>query len=133
MNKQNVMRVADAIERAELAPEFGFNMNYVEATRGAFAQDMTGRECGSVGCIAGWCAKLADNDDDDYKKRGSILTYCSDQSVFNRAQEWLDLSDAQAGPLFGPETLEDWDNITTAQAVATLRHLAETGDVVWKV
>jgi hypothetical protein len=118
MNKANVLRVADAIERAELAPEFGFNMNYVEAARGMFgARDMTGKECGSIGCIAGWCVRL---------DGGSSYRH-----AFAHAQEWLDLDDGRADALFEPDVLENWQDITAEHAVRVLRHLAETGEVSW--
>lgn len=121
MNKERVLRVADAIERAEFAPEFGFNMSYVELQRSgplSFIPDQTGHNCGSVGCIAGWAMRLS----------GEEIKY---SHSFDEAREWLMLQSITAEQLFVPPGT-CWHNITTAQAVWTLRHLAETGEVVWQ-
>jgi len=57
MNRENILRVADAIEQHSI-PDLGFNMNQMLGEAAPHNPDQTGRSCGTVACIAGWAAYL---------------------------------------------------------------------------
>jgi hypothetical protein len=119
VNKDNILAVADAIEKHSI-PDLGFNMALLN---GEGSADLSGHECGTVACIAGWTcavAKIAPS--------------------FEGAREFLGLerkqssvSDYHNGNLFFPDLKSDHWDATPSQAVAVLRHLAETGIVDWSV
>lgn len=118
MNKANIHQVANAIEDKSIAG-LGFHMNY-------FMSANPGAGCGTVACIAGWCNLINGND--------------INQSSFYFAQKWLDLSYEEADNLFYANQHPGWatsysvlEDITAEQAVRTLRHLAETGEIDWTV
>ena len=118
MNKDNILAVADAIEKHSIA-ELGFNMSLYGGKTGPSDPDLSGHNCGTVACIAGWADKVLTGRDPD--------VHSSDY-----AQGLLGLSAEQAIDLFVPS---DWakNTITPAHAVAVLRNLAETGEVDWSV
>lgn len=109
MNKENILRVADAIEEGSL--DLGFNMAYYEASA-RYAPDLSGRGCGTTACIGGWAAMLRDGN-----------TYLASAVM---VANWFDI-DLVTAILLTQTHLE----ATQAQAVRTLRHLAETGFVNW--
>ena len=121
MNKDNILRLANAIESAELAPKFGFNMMYLDQAREGEIRDHTGQNCPSVGCIASWAVRLAGT---EKEKNGH---------VYKNACLWLGLPvDESACKLFNAPAGMNREDITRAQAVHTLRHLAATGEIVWQ-
>lgn len=106
MNKDNILAVADAIEKHSI-PELGFNMRYWRETKKA---DKYGTRCGTVACIGGWAETVLKTDD--------II-------------EAFGMEDAQYFELCLPGTFTSRGTITPTQAVRVLRHLAETGIVDW--
>lgn len=135
VNKANVLRVADAIENAELVKRgIGFNMSNYIAPAGApvdgLGPDMSGHGCGTVACIAGTACALMHPRTRAHTlvKKSSGWELCP----FDEAGEYLGLSMEDAEDLFIPGN-EDINSITPAHAVAVLRHLAETGEVDWSV
>ena len=127
MNKENTLRVADAIENAELASQdIGFNMGCYFATSTTRIVDQTGHGCTAVGCIAGWTCLLLS----DFDRRRNDWEYV--------AAKLLDLTEDEADALFTPTKntgapfdIPEWDAVTATMAVTTLRRLAETGEVKW--
>jgi hypothetical protein len=120
MNKKAILRVADAIENAELAKDgIGFNMLSYHARRHS-NYDHTGHNCATTCCIAGWAIVL------NGERPHGI-------GVVSRAAELMSLDWWNALDLFEPNLDIPYSNITAAQAVRTLRHLAETGEVSWEV
>lgn len=116
MNRENILAVADAIEKQSI-PGLGFNMDaLVDPSDGS--DDRFGKGCGTVACIAGWayCLQAGRTGGDGPVHVG----------ILHPASHWLDL---------------DWDlslilfrsggDILPSQAVSVLRHLAETGEVDW--
>lgn len=122
MNKELILRVADAIENAELAPQgIGFNMETYKGSSRIWP-DKSGHNCATVACIAGWTNFLV-------KDSASFYSAIS-------ARLFLGLSTAQADELFEPiDTVENMGlalhDITPKQAVRCLRNLAATGKVDW--
>ena len=115
MNKERILKLADVVERqkhAKVSDSHGFNM-------GEFRH-----ECGTPSCIAGWACAL--------KKRDKTGMKEIDIDVFSQAKKYLGLSAYEADELFIPSS-GYWSLITPSQAAATLRNLAETGEVVWNV
>jgi hypothetical protein len=139
MNKKNILRVADAIEKGELVKRgIGFNMQVMTATTNHYLCDRLD-SCGTVACLAGWAHGLR------YPRR-SINRLIADAKIETDAEtgdfggvtwvsgaEFLGLDFDQAHELFLPSGVGPWDKITPAHAVAVLRHLAETGEVDWTV
>lgn len=119
MNKDNVLKVADAIENHSI-PDLGFNMGGYILPADAETPDLSGHNCGTIGCIAGWAASVA---------KGSII---DDDASGDKAGKFLGLSGFQRMELFVPSGWLD-NNVTSSKAVAVLRHLAETGEVDWSV
>jgi hypothetical protein len=129
MNKDNILAVADAIEKHSIAG-LGFNMNYC-VSPADFMTDHTGQHCGTVACIAGWSRAI---------RQGSVPEVARTLPLFEPEPEieWLGLSEDDAEELFYPDRYAtdevlDLGDVTTAQAVAVLRHLAETGEVDWSI
>jgi len=123
MNKENVLKVADAIENHSI-PKLGFNMGLFYAKREG-ETDHTGHNCGTVACIAGWAYTV---------ERGKMNRnlVAAENAAYNAAKKWLDLSASEASALFYPR----WEvrhSVTTQQAVTVLRNFAETGEVDWSV
>lgn len=127
MNKRNILRVARAIEQAakpKAKPLAGFNMAYF-IDNGATLGDLSGHDCGTTCCIAGW-ARIVEE--------GKFSKRWSEHATAAKARAFLDLDGDQGSELFyglnSPTLLQ---NIKPKQAVATLRHLAQTGEVNWRV
>jgi len=131
MNREMILRVADAIEEAAKPganPAMGFNMNQVIHSSG-LEDDLTGHSCGTVGCIAGWAIAV----DKNFKKCRDIDP---DSDLWKpRAGKLLGLNAKLADRLFMARAYRDLDLdlITPSQAVTVLRHLAETGKVDWSI
>ena len=127
MNKDNVLAVADAIEKHSI-PKLGFNMCVFGAKAdSAFADrtDKSGHGCGTVACIAGTARTL---------RTGRIFLIRVSRFRWSKEADWLGLDENDANELFFAAAANiDLEDIEPAQAVAVLRHLAETGKVDWSV
>ncbi len=149
MNKERILRVADAIEKHELA-WLGFNMEqFFGDVVDEFPEsvDRSGYECGTVACIAGWSEAVRLTDlglSDDvlpiylFGRNGNVYSGLSidqwpENSIPSQAAKWLGLTGAQASALFFVGGGAIWSQVDAAQAVRTLRHFAETGAVDWMV
>lgn len=128
VDAKNVSRLADTIEAAMACekPALGFNMN----NWFGIAEDMSGHNCGTTACIAGWARalRIAERRSMDLGRaaqagREEMLQHSFD---WRQEQMWMDISGEQAATLFVGR-----ENATPAHAVATLRRLAETGTVSW--
>ena len=103
MNRTNILQLANYIEQLE--PK--------EYDQSCFVHD-----CGTPACIAGHAIDLAGQ-------------WSYNAAVWD-AVEWLGLDNDQGHALFDPIPLSPDDkDPTTQDAAATLRHLAETGEVDW--
>lgn len=112
MNVENICKVADAIERE--AGGVGLNMASLISW------------CGTAACVAGHAAIVAVG-----MKRAA-----AEVDILSAARDYLGLDyTTQGSPLFVPDGWrENKDSIgafTPARAAAVLRHLANTGEVVW--
>lgn len=136
MNVENILKVADAIEKHEIA-WLGFNMRSWYADRddgftGFEYDDLSGHKCGTVACIAGWATavevgelvliKELENSRLEGRKLTSI-------PLVSEPEDFLGLDNHQAGQLFHGARVDT----TAAHAVRALRHLAATGKVDWTV
>lgn len=126
LNRENITKVRDALENA-------FESEYRQSSLGAFdielLEDGTRSvECGSPGCIAGWAVALCGTARgliDEH--HGSELQYAADL-LFNEPYRDGNRSAGlfESRPFGSPGPLP-----TTADAVRTLNHLLDTGEVVW--
>lgn len=138
MNKDNVLAVADAIEKHSI-PDLGFNMSvFIQPTIIARCVDQSGHSCGTVACVAGTIRAM---------RTGQITFISAGEMDWTEEVAWLDLAGDVAEELFFAEgylgqlydEADDTDGVigledfTAAQAVAVLRHLAETGEVDWSI
>jgi hypothetical protein len=118
MNKDRILALADLVERqphSDYYADAGFNMEtYIH-------------KCGTPSCIAGWAIFTFGGRSD--------LDCASDRDTENRdAGELLGIGEEQSYALFQPLHLEiPLRKITPKQSAATLRHLAETGEVDWSI
>lgn len=120
MNKNRLLILAKLLEMAtkkKSRPKFGFNMHVLRGRAAPDVPDLTGHECNTVACIAGWtCAAFA--------SRGPSFT------ADDRATPILALSAEEASRLFYP-----WGHFDASpiQAARVLRHAAKTGVIDWSV
>lgn len=130
MNIENILKVADAIEKHEV-PGLGFNMGEVVCEADGFNPDFSGAGCGTVACIAGWAIALESGAEDGDQ---ALNTYMDTGAGIASAADWLGLPFSKSDRLFfargADASLRD---IKPEQAVAVLRHLAATGKVDWTV
>ncbi|MDB5531558.1 MAG: hypothetical protein JWR51_4661 [Devosia sp.] len=124
MNKENILKVADAIEQHSI-PDLGFNMHNWTYAADSVVTDHSGHNCRTVACIAGWAARVA---------TGHMIRDSYSEEV---AAEFFGMDGENDDPaaLFSPRNIDSdlWRSIDQQQAVLTLRHLAETGEVDWSV
>lgn len=148
MNVENILKVADAIEKHELE-WLGFNMaTYYDAD--------AEHACGTTACIAGWALALkAKEDGKDADKIADIL-FQAELDLKQRnygmgnedpyrgtipflAAEYLGLTDTAGNPdkhsrlFLGVPYRLMRDEVAADTAVKVLRHLAATGGVDWNV
>lgn len=127
MNRENLLRVADAIEKHEIA-DLGFNMcDFI----GDGYIDRSGHECGTTACIGGFAAALLRN----HKDASDLQMYWDDpetRSLRDDGAAFLGLNGFEASDLFGgtPRAL-NFDDVTPAMAVATLRYAEEHDVIDW--
>jgi hypothetical protein len=120
MNRENILKVADAIEHAakkRSRPKLGFNMGAWFGSPEEDGPDRTEHSCDTTACIGGWTNTIFKNAEWDV----------------HAAERSLGLSSEEGGDLFFPDVEIDLKDITPAHAVTVLRHLAETGKVDWTV
>lgn len=119
-NVKNIQRVIRSIEAEEA---LGFNMaTYRDRVLPGVQEDMSGRHCGTVACIAGHAVATLET---------ANLTHPAD-GYFETARKLLGLRTDEAAALFyGHGARRSLDHITVAEALGTLCHLAETGQVDW--
>ena len=142
MNRENILAVANAIETHSI-PDLGFNMGWhigslADDPNNTAMVDRSGNGCGTVACIAGYANVIATGE-----KNTSFLT----DVEFDSAADWLGLDHYDADELFYAKTITEsrWEDgeialaprslssIDATEAVAVLRHLADTGIVDWSV
>ncbi|MGV8950113.1 MAG: hypothetical protein ACOH2M_03345 [Cypionkella sp.] len=123
VNAENILKVADAIEQHSIA-DLGFNMGGWVSIATSAAPDMSGHNCGTVACVAGWACAVILNDLEatesmDMADIGALMGLDGDQSF----------------DLFIGQRREEPDLklVSQDQAVRTLRNLAVTGEVDWTV
>ena len=123
MNVESIRALADLVEMLPTTSIYhsaGFSMYH------------THRACGSPACLAGHAVAMEDGE--------SALPRLATRACIERATEILGLDDVTADALFCPrfpnaDFQEDCPQspafISARRAVATLRHLAKSGLVVW--
>lgn len=121
MNKERILQLADAIENDTLPEGMFLNMTVI-----------FGDYAPPCGCLIGATVALFEGIDvvrASYNDRG-------DDNIVERAAELLGLDPTEGyitahyRRLFFP-TDGRWAELTSADAVATLRRFVETGEVVW--
>ena len=161
MHAERLRAVADAIERTggyeqttytfaafheRLPPgSDDVEMRFVDGTAhtytafgedsGEVLKDAAGNDCGTPACIGGWAAALSV----DGRAPENVLMPIEGTWAAEAGQRWLGLTDQEAYQMFqshpytpdGEEMDEDQDQPTCAEALAMLRHAANTGEVVW--
>lgn len=127
-NKRNINRVIASIKGEIKATEkLGFNMGgYIESA----VEDMTGRHCGTVACIAGHAHVLKTRA--DFEDMGKYQSDWGGSEVEENAMEYLGIDSSKAPSLFyGYGSGGSMDDITPEQAIRTLERLRDTGEVSW--
>lgn len=113
MNTENILKVADAIERCSI-PGLEFDM-------GDFFYESG---CGTAACIAGWAWHV------EGQKTHPMSQWQADSLSSEDAERFLGIDDWTAKTLFfgGPLMMSE---ISREMAVHCLRNLAATGKVDW--
>lgn len=119
MNIEN-LRLLAARLRAP-ATKGHFNMsNFIDGHTPNQPLAKTIHNCGTVACIGGYAAILAEPQNRDHDGLGQI------------AREWLGLTVGQAQNLFAPDSGSIiWGAITPEIAADVVDQLADTGEVIW--
>lgn len=148
MNTTNIRRLIAALS-TEPIPDVGFNMQFYirdrSGTEARYIKDNSDRDCGTVACLAGACILLENQWDgrrflEDHKLRdghtlAEFVRY--QERVPAQAARWLGLDVHRAEALFMIDSYVHPENIrrevTPEQAIHTLNHLLETGEVVWEI
>lgn len=114
MNKERILQLADIVERQKHDPESGegFNMALVLWP------------CGTPACICGWALH-----EFNPAALNSMGCYSTDY-LFEQGAKTLEITESQANDLFCPDK-GVWRYIEPQHAAETLRHFAETGEIVW--
>lgn len=136
--KERLHALADAIEHEELVKAgIGFNMaqwyGYKDDSAVARQDNTQGHTCGTVACLAGWTALMEDG-----PQKFTPDSRASNLEMYQRAIQVLGIRTIDAQALFIPENggyvgsgSGKYGYITTKQAVAVVRHFADTGNVRW--
>jgi hypothetical protein len=117
VNKERILALADLIEQQPHADK--------EASEGFTMSSIT-HDCGTPACIAGWAAWEAVG-----RKNGDLYDF--DLDIEGKARDFLGISPTKADALFYPYEFKAYGEITPSEAAATLRRLAETGQVDWQI
>lgn len=129
VNRENVMRLAQAFATQELATRdvgrIGYNQEHWESQ----LSDWSGNECGTTACVAGWAIHVL------APERLGDAKYGVGYGVV--AQELLGLDVRQKQQLFcagaNPNGFRKGDRKhSTCTVAAVLKNLAETGVVDWE-
>ncbi len=127
MNIGNILKVADAIQAAELvAQDIGFSMGSLGGPPEAHCVDLSGHSCGTVACIAGTAVAVLEGVEVFRKFR----LYSDERAAPLLGLTRVGLFDGQAGALFFPNEACR-NEITPMHAARALRILAITGKVDW--
>lgn len=127
MNVENILKVADAIERHTIS-DLGFNMGTLRYGEHVYP-DKSGHNCGTVACIAGWTlAVLGNLKTEGFDEAAAYLGVTRANDPDGNAELFFASNHPRAKNGVGPLQL-----ISQEQALATLRHLAATGEVDWSV
>lgn len=111
MNKENILKLADHIER----------LDPMEYDQSKFVYG-----CGTPSCIAGWALWFVR----PWEGRGDVVAFETGVEI---AEKWLGISSSTARILFSAHPYASLDDAPSPQeAAVTLRHLAETGEVDWR-
>jgi hypothetical protein len=124
MNAESILRVADAIEKHEIA-DLGFNMNDWVSSK---YPDKSGHNCGTSACIAGYAVAAFDGMD-EVERINSLTEDEKIEQFFGRAREIFDMDTEDADDLM----VFFSGDPTPLKAARTLRHLAATGEVNWNL
>jgi len=135
MNKNHILRVADAIEQRTIE-NLGFNMAVTFARYDGQYADQSGHDCGTIACIAGWSVAFREQDrygEVSVSRMAATLEEYGG-NVLDDARVWLGLDTDRADALFygRHHPSGSINSISVSEAVRTLRHLAETGKVDWE-
>lgn len=124
VNAQNILKVADAIEQHTIA-DLGFNMVMWRQFARDDAPDMSGHNCGTTACVAGWACAVLLND----------LEAVDALGMTEMGRDFFGLDHDQSFELFIAQGRAESDmaDVPQDQAIRTLRHLAATGEVDWTV
>jgi hypothetical protein len=103
-------------------------------------------DCGTAGCIAGWCAFLAAEVDvkkdtnrahtkieklNDKLDRAGELVYTSWGDTADVAATWLGITSGQADLLFAPQAIK-LDKVRKQDAIRMLQVLRDKGKITFK-
>lgn len=116
MNRENILKVADAIEQNSI-PGLGFYMRDVFDTED---------DCGAVACIAGWAWHVERN-----MERPMTRPEVKGLSPDNSAAFLGIFGDTASFLFYGGGTDLSFSELTSPVAVQCLRNLATTGKVDW--
>lgn len=133
VNRENVLKVADAIEKHSIE-WLGFNMDEWAAEAGKSYPDRLD-SCSTVACLAGWTyvVRYPSTTPEQLLRLSDDFYSGKQRTVLTRAETFLELTDRESDDLFRPSGAGAWNKIEPSKAVAVLRHLAETGVIDWSI
>ena len=117
MNRENIKKLIDVLEESKTYDQ------------GRWSHNIEGPHCGSPACIAGHAAQLAGATD---MGGGRCAVDGKFAFIDDTAIGWMGINSRQSAALVRPLPYGNRREATKADAIATLKHLLETGEVDWK-
>lgn len=120
LNIVNILTLADFIEKL---PPHQFSISqWIDEDHADLPISQARHECGTCACIGGWADLLFSEDE-------SVDVFSSGDAAYK-----LGLEEGEGSKLFMPPGFYTTPNVyTQAEVCWTLRNLAETGEVEWRV
>lgn len=130
MNTDRIDQVIASIKgEIEHTKTLGFNMDVFCYTTNDMEDDMTGRGCGTVACIAGHAFHLSNT---RRKAANTAKKRLPGYEFTDAAADWLELDETRASALFYAKGAgKDMSYIKPEEAIAVLENLKATGEVDW--
>lgn len=138
VNQKNVAKLLAALKGEDKTLEkldVGFNMAMYIGSPTLVDDDKTGRDCGTVACIAGTCAILSRRSNKE-RKAVAAEHRLVDSDIHEVARRWLGLSHKEAARLFFAQDRDrrrgdNLQDISLRRAINTVQRLHDTGEVRW--
>ncbi|MGH6957858.1 MAG: hypothetical protein ACREEW_14425 [Caulobacteraceae bacterium] len=120
MNISRLRQLSAHLRKPEVADHFALSHYFFTTSDSDEPIGELIHDCGTVACIAGHAAVLANPRESFY-----------DIGIYSEARDWLGLNNFQAFDLFEPGEVDDYGAVTPQMAADVIDNLIDTGEVQW--